>query len=65
MKMLLRKHDREKVGDDAFKHHYDFVPIVQVPKISRSISTLYLRMSQMQNGQLDGTTTGKSFLDLN
>lgn len=61
----VRKHDGEKVRDDAFKHHYDFEPIVQVPKISRSISTLYSRMSQMQNGQLDGTTTAKSFLDLN
>ena len=40
-------------------------PLCKVPKISRSISTLYSRMSQMQNGQLDGTTTGKSFLDLN
>ena len=62
----VRKHDREKVRHDPFKHHYDFEPIVQVPKISRSISTLYSRMSQMQNGQLDGTTTGKSFsFDLN
>ena len=57
----VKKHDREKVRHDAFKHHYDFEPILQVPKISRSISTLYSRMSQMQNGQLDGTTTGKSF----
>ena len=61
----VRKHDGEKVRHDGFKYHYDFEPIVQVPKISRSISTLYSRMSQMQNGQLDGTTTAKSFLDLN